>query len=204
MPFTTTVTVASGQTVPVTATLTNEDSDEDGLPDYYEENGYRDGFGRWYAPDPDTIDTDGHSDSEEWYDPLVYEERFDSLAMGREFPLGEWGADDHNNLYYLGGWVASGIIVIGDIRDIVATLSRGDLVGTGLNLAALIPAYGDAAKIAAVVGRFVLKHPELLKPATVLLVGVAPHVDEAASSDWRREVFNVFLPHHGLYRARIG
>ncbi|MCK9342520.1 MAG: hypothetical protein M0P33_01265 [Massilibacteroides sp.] len=115
--------------------------------------------------------------------------------MGREFllgaVLGEWGADDHDNIYYLGGWVASGVIVIGDLRDIAATISRGDLVGTGLNLAALIPGYGDAVKVAAVVGKFVLKHPELLKPAMVLLVGVAPHVDEAA--EWA----NNFRKIHG-------
>ena len=115
--------------------------------------------------------------------------------MGREFllgaVLGEWGADDHDNIYYLGSWVASGVIVIGDIRDIAATISRGDLVGTGLNLAALIPGYGDAAKVAAVVGTFVLKHPALLKPAMVLLVGVAPHVDEGA--EWA----NTFRKIHG-------
>ena len=269
-PFTTTVTVVKDQTVSVTAILTNDDLDGDGLPDYYEENGYRDGFGRWHAPDPYLIDTDGdglsdgyeagelvteggktffkprsdptkadtdddglddyledaigsdplnpdsdgdglsdaleweigtdlwsadsdddgHSDYEEWYDPdydpLVYEERFGPLEMGREFllgaVLGEWGVDDHDNLFYLGGWIASGVIVIGDIRDIAATLSRGDLIGTGLNLAALIPGYGDAAKVAAIVGKFVLKHPELLKPAMVLLVGVAPHVDEVAEA----------------------
>ncbi|MCK9330736.1 MAG: PEGA domain-containing protein [Candidatus Cloacimonetes bacterium] len=280
-PFTAMVTVANGQTAPVTATLTNEDGDGDGLPDYYEENGYRDGFGRWHTLDPDTVDTDGdglsdgyeagemvidangktyfkqrsdptkadtdgdglddyledaiesdplcadsdgdglsdalewnivgtdlwsadtdedgHSDAEEWndpdYDPLVFEERYGPLEMGREFllgaVLGEWGADDHDNLFYLGGWVASGVIVIGDLRDIAATISRGDLVGTGLNLAALIPGYGDAAKAAAVVGKFVLKHPELLKPAMVLLVGVAPYVDEAA--EWA----NNFRKLHG-------
>jgi hypothetical protein len=108
--------------------------------------------------------------------------------MGREFllgaVLGEWGADDHDNIYYLGGWIASGVFAIGDLRDIAATISRGDLVGTGLNLAALIPGSGDAVKVAAVVGKFVLKHPELLKPAMVLLVGVAPHVDEAA--EWAK------------------
>ncbi len=106
--------------------------------------------------------------------------------MGREFllgaVLGEWGADDHDNIYYLGGWVASGVIVIGDLRDIAATISRGDLIGTGLTLVALIPAYGDAAKAVEVVGKFVLKHPEMLKPAMVLLVGIAPHVDEAAEA----------------------
>ena len=278
-PFTATVMVVKDQTVPVTATLTNEDLDGDGLPDYYEENGYRDGFGRWHAPDPYLIDTDGdglsdgyeagelvteggktffkprsdptkadtdddglddyledaigsdplnpdsdgdglsdaleweigtdlwsadtdgdgHSDYEEWYDPdydpLVFEERYGPLEMGREFllgaVLGEWGADDHDNVYYLAGWVASGVLVIGDLRDIAATISRGDLVGTGLNLAALIPGYGDAAKVAAVVGKFVLKHPELIKPAMVLLVGVAPHVDEAA------ETLNALRKAHG-------
>ena len=106
--------------------------------------------------------------------------------MGREFllgaVLGEWGADDHDNIYYLGGWVASGVIVIGDIRDIAATISRGDLVGTGLNLAALIPGYGDAAKVAAVVGKFVLKHPELVKPAVLLLAGVTRYSDETTEA----------------------
>mgnify|MGYP000951228422 CR=1 FL=1 len=43
----------------MTATLTSDDLDEDGLPDYYEENGYRDGFGRWHTPDLYLIDTDG-------------------------------------------------------------------------------------------------------------------------------------------------
>ncbi|WP_209630502.1 hypothetical protein [Methanofollis sp. W23] len=115
--------------------------------------------------------------------------------MGREFLLGavfgEWGADEHDNIYYLGGWIASGVVVLGDVRDIAATISRGDLVGTGLNLAAVIPGYGDAAKVSAIVGKFVVVHPELLKPAMVLMVGVAPHVDEAA------ETINALRKAHG-------
>jgi len=253
----------------LTPDLNNDDLDGDGLPDIYE-NGYRDGFGNWHAPDPYAVDTDGdglsdgyeagelvteggktyykqrsdpnkadtdgdglddyledaiesdplnpgsdgdglsdaleweigtdlwsadtdgdgHSGYEEWYDPdydpLVFEERYGPLEMGREFllgaVLGEWGADDHANIFYLGGWVASGVIVIGDLRDIAATISRGDLVGTGLNLAALIPGYGDAAKVAAVVGKFVLKHPELLKPAVLLLAGVTRYSDETTEA----------------------
>ncbi|MCK9342516.1 MAG: hypothetical protein M0P33_01245 [Massilibacteroides sp.] len=53
--------------------------------------------------------------------------------------------------------------------------------------------------LGAVLGKFVLKHPELLKPAMVLLVGVAPHVDEAAewANNFRKihgdEALNKFL-----------
>jgi hypothetical protein len=56
-PYTTTVTVVKDQTAPVTATLSNDDLDGDGLPDGFE-NGYRDGFGNWHILDPDTVDTD--------------------------------------------------------------------------------------------------------------------------------------------------
>jgi len=244
------VTVADGQTAPVTATLSNDDLDGDGLSDGFEAGELiTDANGKTYykqRSDPTKADTDddglddyledaiesnplcadsdgdglsdalewntigtdlwsadtdgdGHSDAEEWndpdYDPLVFEERYGPLEMGREFllgaVLGEWGADDHDNLFYLGGWVACGFIGIGDLRDIAATISRGDLIGTGLNLAALIPGYGDAAKVAAVVGKFVLKHPELLKPAMVLLVGVAPYTDEGA------EILNNLRKAHG-------
>jgi hypothetical protein len=66
--------------------------------------------------------------------------------MGTEFTLGficgEWLADDHDNIYYFSGWLASGYFAIGDLRDISATLTRDDLIGTGLNLAALIPGAG--------------------------------------------------------------
>jgi len=135
-------------------------------------------------------DDDGHSDYEEYtdpdYDPLVYEERYGPLEMSREFLLdavfGEWGADDHDNIYYLAGWVASGVIVLGDIRDIAATITNGDLIGTGLNLAALIPGYGDAEKVAVVVGKFVVKHPHLAKLAVGLMAEVTRYSDETAEA----------------------
>ncbi|MBN1432880.1 MAG: hypothetical protein JW931_08930 [Methanomicrobiaceae archaeon] len=115
-------------------------------------------------------DGDGHSDYEEYYDPdydpLVYEKRYTALEMGGEFTLGficgEWLADDHDNIYYFSGWLASGFFVLGDLRDIAATLSRGDLVGTGLNLAGLIPGAGDAIKSSTIAITFVSKHPEMV------------------------------------------
>ncbi|WP_214041245.1 hypothetical protein [Methanoculleus sp.] len=67
------MTVENGQTAPVTAALITDDLDGDGLPDIYEENGYRDGFGNWHAPDPDLIDTDGDglSDGYEAGEPVT-------------------------------------------------------------------------------------------------------------------------------------
>lgn len=46
-------------------------------------------------------------------------------------------------------------------------------------------------KITAIVGKFVVKHPELLKPAMVLLVGVAPEIDNVA------EMMKVLRKVHG-------
>ena len=48
-PYITTVTIEIDQT----------DEEEDGLLDYYEEHGFRDGFGNHHITDPDLVDTDG-------------------------------------------------------------------------------------------------------------------------------------------------
>ncbi|WP_214041248.1 hypothetical protein [Methanoculleus sp.] len=73
--------------------------------------------------------------------------------MGREFllgaVLGEWGAGDHDNLFYLGGWVASGVIVIGDIRDIAATISRGEGCGSRREVRAEAPGAAEVCDGAA-------------------------------------------------------
>jgi len=58
-PFTANVTIEKDQTTYLTATLNDDDLEGDGLLDYDEEHGYRDGFGRWHTTDPDLIDTDG-------------------------------------------------------------------------------------------------------------------------------------------------
>ncbi|WP_298668081.1 hypothetical protein [uncultured Methanofollis sp.] len=53
------MTIEKDRTTSLTATLNNDDLEGDGLPDYYEEHGYIDGFGNRHTSDPDLTDTDG-------------------------------------------------------------------------------------------------------------------------------------------------
>ncbi|MDJ1420789.1 MAG: VWA domain-containing protein [Candidatus Methanoperedens sp.] len=161
------------------------DSDYDGIADSdeeefgtsplnpdYDKDGLKDGFELEIGTDPLIADTDydGFDDYEEYldpdYDPLVYEKRYSYLEIGREIVLGavlgEWGADDHDSLYYFAGWMLSGFIVVGDIRDIAASIWHGDGLGTLLNALALIPAYGDTAKVSGAITKFVAKHPNMV------------------------------------------
>ena len=139
--------------------MMDSDSDNDKL---------NDGFELEIGTEPLLKDTDfdDHDDYEEYYDsdhdPLVYEKRYSYYEMGREFALGavlgEFGYDDHDSFYYLAGHIVSGVFAIGDVRDMVASISNGDIVGTLLNAFSVVPLYGDATKIATNVGEFVLKH----------------------------------------------
>uniref|UniRef100_UPI0013EBE229 hypothetical protein n=1 Tax=Methanolobus psychrotolerans TaxID=1874706 RepID=UPI0013EBE229 len=129
-------------------------------------------------------DGDGYDDYVEYHDadhdPLVYEVRYGYLEIGRELVLGavlgEWGADDHDSTYYMSGWLLSGFVAVGDVRDIAASIWNGDGLGTLLNALALVPGYGDAAKVTTTVSKFVAKHPH-----TIFAVAgfVVKHVDES-------------------------
>lgn len=155
----------------------NADSDYDRL---------NDGFELEIGTDPLVSDTDydGHDDYEEYYDPdydpLVYEKRYGILEIARDVGLGaflgEWGADDNDSIYYMAGWMLSGIAAVGDIRDITASIAKGDGLGTLLNALSLIPGYGDAAKISATITKFVAKHPHMIFAVAAFVV---KHVDES-------------------------
>jgi hypothetical protein len=153
------------------------DTDGDGLIDGEE-------FG--IGTDPLLMDTDGdgYNDYVEYYDPdhdpLVYEKRYSIFEIGRELVLGailgEWGSDDHDSLYYMAGWMLSGFIVVGDIRDIAVSIWNGDGIGILLNALALIPGYGDAAKVTVTISKFVTKHPHMIFNVAVFVI---KHVDES-------------------------
>ncbi len=163
----------------------NSDTDYDGLSDGEE-------FGIGTNPLIKDTDGDGVGDYEEYldpdYDPLVYEKRYGILEIAREVVLGavlgEWGADDYDGIYYMAGWMLSGFIAVGDIRDIAASISRGDGLGTLLNALALIPGYGDAEKVATTISKFVAKHPHMISAVALFVI---KHVDE--SIDFVRKAY---------------
>jgi len=155
----------------------NSDTDYDGLSDGEE-------FGIGTNPLIKDTDGDGVNDYEEYldsdHDPLVYEKRYGILEIAREVVLGavlgEWGVDDYDGLYYMAGWMLSGFIAIGDIRDIAASIAKGDGLGTLLNAVSLIPGYGDAAKVSVTISKFVAKHPHMIFAVALFVI---KHIDES-------------------------
>lgn len=132
------------------------DSDFDGLIDCDEVN-------MGYNPINRNSDNDSYDDKEEYekeldpffYDKVWYEHIKDVAAGALWGDAGNfavsWGLmEDYtwNSLGYIGGHIASGLAAIGDIRDLIASVANGDVVSSILNLLGLVPAFGDAGKIA--------------------------------------------------------
>lgn len=153
------------------------DSDDDGLFDGEEVNEY--------ATDPLGRDTDGDGVDDgteigQNADPLLATERMGTLKATHEFVVGaicgEFCVNDpaHGNLAFFSGYLITGAIsaipggvtqVIGllaDLRDFFAALLSGDWASLGLNTLALLPWVGDAADVPATIGKFLLKHADLM------------------------------------------
>ena len=92
--------------------------------------------------------------------------RYSILKIGRDVSLGavlgEWGADDYDSVYYMAGWMLSGFVAVGDVRDIATSIRNGDGLGMLLNALALIPGSGDALKVGETISTFSVKHPHML------------------------------------------
>ncbi|WP_161972366.1 fibronectin type III domain-containing protein [Glaciihabitans arcticus] len=76
----------------------------------------------------------------------------DDFAVG--FTCGEMEFCNRGTMAWLGGNIASGLLVFGDVRDMVALASRGDWVGAGLCAVGLIPGFGDAIGTSAKIVKF--------------------------------------------------
>ncbi len=181
---------------------TLHDTDGDSLSDfdeYYEDtdalipdcdhDGLNDGLEFELGTDSWSRDTDGDgyddcSEHYDWlYDPLVPEQHFNYLEIAAEVVLGallgDWGTygGGHGNVWYLAGQLLSGFIAIGDIRDICASIINLDGVNIIINAIALIPGYGDAAKVISSIGQFLLKNPKQVFGVAIFAVKNLPYKD---------------------------
>jgi hypothetical protein len=140
----------------------SRDTDFDGVSDNQEYD---------FDSDPLNINVDGdlYLDSEEHskkLHPLEYDltkDESDAAFLGG-FVFGdwEWGAKNVGRLsdpqrqsfQYLAGQFASGVAVIGDIRDFIANIGQGNFGGAALSAVGLVPAIGDGAKLAKGIAKF--------------------------------------------------
>lgn len=150
------------------------DTDLDGLEDSIE-------LDRSFDPNDPNPDGDHRDDAVEWKkgsDPFYYNKT--SLEYGKDvgvgFVVGDAGENfanlgivDHDTIRsfgYLSGWLASGYVAVGDLRDIIASLARQDAVDTVLNAAALIPILGDSEKTVKVIAKWISWSQDLAAPAS--------------------------------------
>lgn len=153
------------------------DSDGDGLSDGEEVNEYgTDPLGR----DTDGDGVDDGAEVRQNADPLLATERMGALKATHEFVVGaicgEFCVNDpaHGNLAFFSGYLITGTIsaipggvtqaigLLADLRDFFAALVSGDWASLGLNSLALLPWVGDAADVPATIGKFLLKHADLV------------------------------------------
>ncbi len=155
----------------VTTLPDNPDSDGDGLSDGEEMGsviydpvnqllyhdfglflgwpGY-DGRHYQYRSDPNDrdIDGDGLNDKQELELGLnpFRSSPYTLVESGIGFLCGHFCADDpkHENIPFLGGWLVSGFLGFGDIRDLPSTIIDGDWLDFGLTILAIVPLIGDA------------------------------------------------------------
>lgn len=137
------------------------DTDDDGLPDGKELD---------FGSDPTLAnpDEDSYDDLEEYErqsNPLSYDLTGDERVAAGEAGLKYGDCDECaldaglrveqiESAEYLGGHIASGIVVYGDFRDLALNLWKQKFLAAGLAALALIPYAGDGTKVASLLTTF--------------------------------------------------
>lgn len=133
------------------------DEDGDGLNDRAELNNYTN-------PIESDTDGDGVDDKTELYslfsDPRIWEEKKTKAQYTDELMEGMIKGDAIENptttniVGAIGGSIIPGIGTIADIRDTIINAFKGEWAMAGMNLAGIIPAYGDSAEIVAKITKY--------------------------------------------------
>lgn len=134
----------------------NADPDGDGLDDG--------GEAAW-GTDPRNrdLDADGYLDgyeadhAEEGYDPLEQNERVSTETWVSQFSLGAFCGDvevcRRPTIAWLTGNIASGVLVYGDLRDLIWSIFEGDYGNTAIIAVGFIPEIGDGIEAAAKIAK---------------------------------------------------
>jgi hypothetical protein len=134
----------------------DKDFDRDGLDDFDELQVH------FTEPLSNDTDTDGHTDdweldhAAEGFDPLVYDETYEWYEYAGDFARGAlcgdaeglWGFCDGTSVPYFVGVITVGFVAVGDVRDAIANVFKGDALGVGLSLVGIVPFIGDGASVA--------------------------------------------------------
>lgn len=172
------------------------DTDADTLSDAEEINL---GYDPIHANSDDDSFHDG-SELEKDQDPFVYDKIWldhskDILTGALWGDAGQngvnWGLikeSTYNSLGYLTGHIVSGLVVVGDIRDLIACVANGDVFGGFLNALGIVPAVGDIAKISSNVIQFISRSS---KNIPIALTFMAKELEQG--SKLYKEVMNEVL-----------
>jgi len=140
-----------------------------------------DGYHYEYRAHPMMTDTDndGLNDKEELelgLDTFVYSP-YNLVEAGYGFTCGDFCFSDprHGNLAYLGGWLVSGYLVFGDIRDLPSTALRGDAFDFTTTLVGLLlPVIGDTGLTVSKFVTFARKFPDKILDVAKLIIKTFP------------------------------
>ena len=162
------------------------DSDRDGLDDWYEvaNTSYpfkadydRDGLNDYaelmvHETEPLSNDTDADGYTDNWeidnvgagFDPGIWDYRMEWWEYAGDFSRGALCGDadflafcKSSSWAFVTGALSAGFVAVGDVRDALAGLAKGDFVSAGLSVVALVPYAGDAVSVVAKLAKH-LKH----------------------------------------------